>query len=482
MFMVDDMGWQDTSVPFATSRTPFNDTYTTPAMERLAAKGMKFTSAYACPVSSPTRVSLMTGMNAAAHRVTNWTLRYNTSQDGPSDTLLFPQWNMNGLTAVDTIPNAVYATTLPQQLRDNGYRTIHVGKAHFGAMTTPAADPLNIGFDVNIGGHAAGGPGSYWGERNYGNETAGSLTPPWGIPGLEKYHGTDTFLTEALTIEAKRELDEALESDHPFFLYMSHYAVHVPIHADSRYYQKYLDRGMDSTEAGYATLVEGMDKSLGDLMDYLDTKGIADNTIIIFMSDNGGLSAHGRGGEPNTHNRPLASGKGSFMEGGIREPMIVYWNGVTPAASTTDSRVIIEDFYPTILEMAGVEDYKTVQGIDGQSFAGIIRGSSAADPARPLVWHYPNDWGISGQGIGTGSAIRLGDFKLIHFYASGRTELYNVAEDLGEYHNLAADPRYATTKATLAAALTTYLKEHNAQLPSFKSSGRQCPYPDGSEI
>lgn len=164
-FLVDDMGWQDTSVPFWTEKTPLNLLYHTPNMEKMAAEGMKFTQAYASSVCSPTRVSLMTGMNAARHRVTNWTLKRNISEDHADDVLKMPVWNMNGLQPADSIENSVYATTLPQILKKNGYFTIHCGKAHWGAMNTPGANPLNLGFDLNIAGHAAGAPGSYRGKR-----------------------------------------------------------------------------------------------------------------------------------------------------------------------------------------------------------------------------------------------------------------------------------------------------------------------------
>ena len=161
LFMVDDMGWQDTSEPFWSQLTPYNKLCRTPNMERLARQGVKFTSAYACAVSSPTRTSLMTGMNAARHRVTNWTLNLNTSTDVSDPELAFPSWNVNGLQPADSTPivsNGVYATSLTQILKDNGYYTIHAGKAHWGAKTTPGSNPLNLGFDVNIAGSEIGGP------------------------------------------------------------------------------------------------------------------------------------------------------------------------------------------------------------------------------------------------------------------------------------------------------------------------------------
>ncbi|KPQ14031.1 MAG: arylsulfatase A related protein, partial [Algoriphagus marincola HL-49] len=167
VFLVDDMGWQDTSVPFWTEKTPFNKLYRTPNMELLASHGMIFTQAYATAVCSPSRTSIMTGMNAARHRVTNWTLRYNTSTDQEDEVLEFPEWNVNGLQPIDTIPQSLYATTLPQILKDNGYFTIHAGKAHWGTESTPGSDPINLGFKVNIAGHHAGAPASFQGENNY---------------------------------------------------------------------------------------------------------------------------------------------------------------------------------------------------------------------------------------------------------------------------------------------------------------------------
>lgn len=279
LFLVDDMGWQDTSVPFWNQETPFNRMFHTPNMERLAEQGVKFTSAYACSVSSPTRISLFTGMNAARHRVTNWTLHRNQNVDSKHKVLDFPEWNVNGLCPDASIERTCQALPLAQALKDGGYYTIHCGKAHFGAIGTPGENPLNLGFDVNIAGHACGGPGSYLGEENYGAPKDGTKDI-WAVPGLEKYHGTDVFLTEAITREAIDRLNRR-DKAKPFFLYMAHYAVHVPVKPDKRFYQKYIDRGLDERDAAYATLVEGMDKSLGDLMDYLEQNNLSDNTIII---------------------------------------------------------------------------------------------------------------------------------------------------------------------------------------------------------
>ena len=478
LFLVDDMGWQDSSVPFWDKKTPFNAIYKTPNMERLAADGVKFTQAYATPVCSPTRVSLMTGMNAARHRVTNWTLVKDSIQPMEKNhaTLEFPMWNVNGISPVSGYAKAVFATCLPQVLHDAGYYTVHSGKAHLGAIGTPGENPLNLGFDVNIAGHAAGAPESYLGTENYGNGKEGKEI--WAVPGLEKYHGKNIHLTEAITQEALMSLDSVVATQQPFFLYMAHYAVHTPIMPDDRFVQKYYEKGMDSIEAKYASMIEGMDKSLGDIMDYLEEKKITDNTIILFMSDNGGLSAHARGGEPNNHNKPLASGKGSVYEGGIREPMIVKWPGKVAPNTISDKQVIIEDFYPTIIEMAGIVGLETVQTIDGQSFVPELvknEDSLAIKNVRPLFWHYPNEWGSSGPGIGASSAVRKGDWKFIYFHADRRMELYNIKEDIGETKNLVAENPEVVRE--LAAVLTNYLKNVKAQMPIDKSTRKMVEYP-----
>lgn len=464
LFLVDDMGWQDTSVPFWNEMTDYNQLYQTPNMQRLAAEGMKFTQAYATPVCSPTRISLLTGMNAARHRVTNWTLQPDQLQPMETDhkDLIFPMWNVNGMVVDTEIPHAVLATPFTQILRENGYRTIHCGKAHFGAIGKSGENPLNLGFDVNIAGHAAGAPKSYYGEQNFGNTPEFEGTP-WPVPGLESYHGQDINLTEALTLEAKKAMDESLAMDKPFYLYMAHYAVHTPIMADGRFYQKYLNQGLDTTEAKYASMVESMDKSLGDLMDYLDQHNISDQTIILFMSDNGGLSAVARGGEPHTHNRPLSSGKGSMHEGGIREPMLIKWPGKVKPGAVCDEYLIIEDFYPTILEMAGITNYQPVQEIDGQSFIGFLEGHKSEMKDRPLFWHYPNEWGPTGPGIGAASTIRKGDWKLIYYHAGENFELFNLKDDISEQNNL-IDSQPEKAKE-LAEDLTEYLKSVNAQMP-----------------
>lgn len=480
LFMVDDMGWQDTSVPFAGDTTAYNRMFRTPNMERLAARGTKFTQAYACAISSPSRCSLFTGANNARHRVTNWTLERDKTTDIPVDSMILPEWNLNGIATVPGVPLTYYGRSFVDALRESGYHTIHCGKAHLGAIDTPGENPAHWGFETNIAGHAGGGLATYLSENRYGHDAEGNPYSLLAIPGLERYWDSGVFATEALTREAIKALDKAKAYDQPYFLYMSHYAVHIPIDRDERFYQSYIDRGYSPKEAAYASLVEGMDKSLGDIMDWVDANGRADNTIIIFMSDNGGLATQPawRDGEPFTQNAPLRSGKGSLLEGGVREPMIVSWPGVTSPATSIDSAyVMIEDFYPSILDMAGVPVVAdSVRPIDGISFVPLLRGESTGDSEREIIWNFPNVWGNNGPGINLNCAIRRGPWKLIYSYADGSKELYNVVTDISETRNLA--DTYPSVTDFLSSRLGTRLREMNAQRPSFASTGAPCPWPD----
>jgi len=478
VFLVDDMGWQDTSLPFWTEQTPLNKRYHTPNMERLAKEGMKFTNAYATPVCTPSRASLMSGMNAAKHGITNWTSpQKDNNTDTQDEQFAAAKWNFNGLSPVPGIENTAYATPFPQILKDAGYFTGHVGKAHWGSAGTPGANPYNMGFMVNISGHAAGHPQNYYGEEYYGNKPGKNT---WqSVPDLEEYYGKDVFLTEALTLEAIKTLDAPIRNKQPFYLSMAHYAVHTPLQADPRFYQKYIDQGLEVPEAKYASLIEGMDKSLGDLMDYLKAKKADKNTIIIFMSDNGGLSlTPPRGGIAHTQNLPLKAGKGSVNEGGIREPMIVKWPGVTKPSSVADQYVIIEDFFPTILEMASLKNYKTVQFVDGKSFVPVLKNAGYVDNQRFLYWHNPNKWiTTDGPGINYRSAVRQGDWKLIFNVRDGSNELYNLKTDIGELKNLAAE--HPDKVKALLNQLGSWLKQNNAPMPINKKTGQAVAYPVG---
>lgn len=505
LFLVDDMGWQDTSVPFHRERskdspTFLNKRYKTPNMERLAAQGVKFTRAYAQPVCSPSRVSLLSGMNSARHRVTNWTLKRDTTTDGNHPTLLPPDWNVNGIQPKGTKasgkslraltekpfsydmkkPYAV-AEGLPKVLKRLGYTTIHCGKAHFGSRNTPGANPKLFGFDYNIAGTEIGGPGDYRGSKQYGSGD-------FHVCGLDEnnYYGDDVFLTEALTREVVNRLDairaNPKESGKPFYLYMSHYAIHAPWNPDKRFVEHYADpkdgKPWSGVERNYSGLIEGMDKSLGDIMDYLKQHRLDKNTIILFMADNGGLAISGRMGD-KWSNFPLSYGKGSLNEGGIREPMIAYWPGVTKAGSVNESPVIIEDFFPTILELAGGAATRVSQTVDGQSFVKALQGQKLAED-RPLLFHFPNFWGEGAQrkGYGPGTALIMGDWKLIYDHGSQSFRLYNLDKDISESEDLAA--KHPDRVRAMAKAMTKLLKDRDAQMPVIKNGERQgqpVPWP-----
>ncbi|WP_316793344.1 sulfatase [Pedobacter frigoris] len=479
VFLIDDMGWQDTSLPFWNKVTPLNQRYHTPNMERMAKEGMKFTNAYAAPVCTPSRTAMLSGLNPAHSGITNWTdTEKNRNTDAPDNQFLPANWNYNGLSPVANIEKTVHATPFPQLLKEAGYFTIHAGKAHWGSSGTPGANPYNMGFMVNIAGNSAGNPQSYLAKENYGN-MPGKATSR-AVPDMQEYYGSDVFLTEALTMEALKALDAPIKNNQPFYLNMSHYAVHVPLQADRRFLKRYLEAGLDTVEASYASLVEGMDKSLGDIMDFVKRKGIEKNTVIIFMSDNGGLSltkAGERGGNKNNiQNLPLKAGKGSVYEGGIREPMIVKYPAMVKSSTVANQYVIIEDFFPSILELAGVKNYKNVQHIDGESFVPILKNPSFSNNTRTLIWHYPNKWGnIEEIGMNYFSAIRQGDWKLVYNLRNGKSELYNLKSDIGEAKDLAAENPQKTNELT--NMLGTQLKMWNAPMPVYKASQQPVAWP-----
>lgn len=519
-FIVDDMGWVDSSVAYGEQVYPNNLRYNTPNMQRLASQGVMLTNAYACPVSTPTRTSLLTGVNAAHSHITNWT---STMRDTPSDAtggavammqsganhdnttrFVRPEWNLNGMSPTEGVENTLYATPLPQLLKEAGYYTIHVGKAHWASAGTPGASPYNMGYVVNITGNVAGMPRSYLSEENYGN------TPEkWNllaVQNMTEYYGTGIHLTEALTREALKTLDYPIMHDEPFYLYFAHYATHTPIQRDPRFVQKYLDAGMDEGQARYASMVEGVDKSLGDLLDYLDAKGVADDTIIIFMTDNGGNAENkSKGGVRFMHNLPLRNGKGSVYEGGVRVPLMVKWKGKVAPATRVNTPVICEDLFPTILQMAGVKNYDVVQEVDGKSLVNLVtKGSKLAakatkrgdvadqkaanafvvpesvsgiDPNRTLIFHYPHQWKpYDLEDIDFLSAVRKGDWKLVYRMRTGKLELYNLKSDIGEQSDLSSV--YPERVKELAAELSSKLRGWNSPMPRLRETGKSVPLPD----
>jgi len=465
IFLVDDLGWTDNSL-----RKPAH--FRTPNLEKLARQGVEFTQAYANQNCTPTRVSLLTGMNSLNHKVTSWTFQKDENpNEGGDPRFAVPDWNMNGINPKPGDPHAVHATTIAQILSDRGYATIHSGKAHFGAYNTVGADPKNLGFQVNIGGTAAGQPASYYGKMAFGNDPQKPNIR--AVPNLQRFHGKDIFLTEALTQETMRIMDSMLTKPKPFFLLFSNYAEHKPIQGDPRSVDAYYKQGMDSTEAIYASLVEGMDKALGDWMDYLDQKDLAKNTVIVFLSDNGGLTDVGRGVPArNTYNTPLRSGKTSGYEGGLRIPLIV--SGLSQRYREIQQPILVEDLFPSILAWTKTTKPENLQVTDGQSILPFVDGKKS-DAKRLLFWHHPHMRTNGSPDIQPFSAIRQGDWKLIFFHKDQHFELYNTKSDLSEQTNLFTKE---TEKAQfLAKQLGKKLRATKSHMLIDRQKNQEIVYP-----
>ena len=443
IFLVDDLGWRDGGV-FG------SDLYETPHIDQLAADGMHFRTGYAaCTVCSPTRAALMTGKYPARTHVTDWIRGHQR----PFAKLSVPDWTMKLEARHRTIAEA---------LGDAGYRTASIGKWHL--MPTGDEDmgeyfPDRHGFDVNIGGNQRGHPGSYFHPYEHSTREGRGIgpIPPGGAEG--------DYLTDRLSAEAAK-LIEGFGSD-PFFLYFPFYSVHTPIQAkdeDIEHYRARVKLGMVHADPTYAAMVTSVDRGVGLVRAKLEAMGIADNTVIIFTGDNGGLD---RDGAP-TENAPVREGKGSAYEGGVRTPAVVYWPGVTPAGAFSDEPVITMDFYSTILEIADVQGtagesdlQDDGEEIDGVSLVPVLRDPAAQLGREALYWHYPH---YHKQGATPYSAIRVGDWRLVEFFEDGRAELYNLKEDVGESSDLAA--RMPDKAAELKTMLSAWRKEVGAQLPS----------------
>lgn len=469
VFLVDDMGVMDTSLPFLTDddgnakRYPLNNFYRTPGMERLGARGIRFNNFYAMSVCSPTRISIMTGQNAARHRATNW-INPRSNNRGPSGP---PDWNWEGLKKGDV--------TLPGILQKAGYRTIHVGKGHFGPNDTEGSEPLNLGFAVNVGGASFGAPGSYYGEQNYG---LGTRRAHHAVPHLKKYHGSKTFLTEALTIEAKSRVTSAVKAKQPFYLYMSHYAVHAPFDSDPRFAANYEKSDKPKNAQAFATLIEGMDKSLGDLLDHLDELGVADNTLVLFLGDNGSDAPLGHQ-HAVACAAPLRGKKGAHYEGGMRVPFIAAWakvNGSNEhqsrlpiAAGTIQTQVAsVMDLFPTILDVVG-QAPPSDHTVDGSGLKTLLTGNADKTRKEKFLMHYPH----SPHRSDYFTSYRNGDWKVIyHYFPSKASEdshyqLYNLASDPFESTNLAASETKHLQE--MMQGLITGLKEYKAVYPVDKA-------------
>lgn len=438
VFLVDDMGLMDTSLPFMTDadgnpvKYPLNNFYRTPNMEKLAEQGVRFTNFYAHSVCSPTRASLLTGQNSARHGVTNWisSESNNRTEFGPSD------WNWKGLTKK--------SVTLPRVLQQKGYRTIHAGKAHFGPFGSEGEDPLNIGFDINIGGCSAGQPGSYYGEDGYGHIKGNKAR---AVPGLEKYHGTDTFLTEALTLEANTAISQAKEEGKPFFLYMAHYAVHAPFHSDPRFADHYKNSGKSEKAQAYATLIEGIDKSLGDIVKHVKEQGLGENTLLLFMGDNGS-DAPLPITDAYSSSSPLRGKKGNHWEGGMRVPFIASWltpndkvscQEKTPIARNEVQQQLgsVIDVFSTLCQVAKVSPPEAYV-MDGFELQDQLNGQQNVKRDELFLNHFPH----GNHRTNYFTSLVKSDWKIIYHYqvdGAPRYELFNLKEDPFEANNVAEE-------------------------------------------
>jgi len=451
--LVDDLGYMDIG---ANNPDTF---YETPNIDQLATEAMRFTNGYAAnPVCSPTRYSIMTGKHPSRVDATNYFSGRRSGRFNPA-----PLHSDMPLAEV----------TLAEALKPVGYRTAFLGKWHLGP--TEEFWPRAQGFDINVGGHAAGGP---WG---------GGYFSPYKIPTLEDGPQGE-HLTARLAADASKIIEDATKDETPFLVYLSFYSVHTPLQAPKDLIEKYKKKAAELADAGkpefaeeeqvwgdrkrqvrirqchatYAAMVESMDTAVGRVLDTLKRLGIDDNTAVFFMADNGGLSTSE--GSP-TSNLPLRGGKGWLYEGGIREPYMVKWPGVTKPGSTCDVPVVSMDFYPTILDVAGL-DARPEQHLDGQSLKPLLTGDSKQFDRDTLYWHYPH---YSNQGGIPGAAIREGNLKLIERFEDGRVHLYDLSTDIGEQTDLAE--KMPQDVERLREKLHKWYKEVDAKFLQQKGEG-----------
>ena len=449
-FLVDDMGWADIGANGST----FHET---PHIDRLAKSGMRFTQGYAAgSVCSPTRASIMTGKHPVRVDITDW---IPGQSNRPTNPLLHPE---------DRHSLPLKEVTLAEALKQHGYQTFFAGKWHLGKE---GEWPTDQGFDINIGGHHKGSP-------------PGGYYAPWTNPALKAKHKGE-YLTERLTAESAKFLDSR-DKAKPFLLYLSYYNIHTPIQP----YKKRIDHYKSKAEKSFtvptpfevehdgktrtrqdnpalASMVAAVDDSVGALLDKLEELQLDDNTVVIFFSDNGGLSTLGRIG-PGC-NLPLRAGKGWLYEGGIREPTLIRAPGITRPGSVSHKPMISMDFFPTMLHLAGLPLQPKLH-VDGRSLLSQLKGNDTGQ--RTLHWHYPHYHGSAWK---PGASIRDGDWKLIEFYHYNNFELYNLAKDPGERTDLAKrNPRKA---AELRAKLSAWQKRMKAKMPvpnpDYKAEGKK---------
>ncbi len=436
VILADDLGWADVGCYGA-------DLHQTPNIDRLARMGVRFTDAYAAaPVCSPTRAALLTGKHPARLHMTTW---FENSANPVKDRKLIPP------VTVGNLPHE--ETTLAEALHEHGYLTALVGKWQLGEA---GYYPETQGFDVNIGGTHWGAPQSvfyaYRGNRYFGGELRSGPPLECGKP-VE-------YLTDRLTDEALRVIDHA--GRQPFFLYLSHHAVHTPIEAktaDVERFRARLRAGMHHSNPTYAAMTWSLDESVGRVLAKLEERGLAGQTVVVFLSDNGGALQTSRQ-EVITDNAPLRSGKGALYEGGVRVPFIVYWPGVTPPGAVSHEPVVSTDLYATLLEMAGLGSSPARRcGIDSVSITPLLRDPAARLNRQDLYFHYPHYYPTTTPV----SAVRSGPWKLLEFLEDNRVELYHVGKDIGEKEDLAR--RMPEQAATLRRRLHTWRESVGAQMP-----------------
>ena len=454
-FLADDLGQRDLGCYGSTF-------YETPHLDRLAREGARFTDAYAaCPVCSPTRASIMSGQWPQRTGITDYIGAPLNPEGWKRNTPMLPAPYTDRL-SLDT-------PTLAKSLKAAGYATFFAGKWHLGPE---GWWPENQGFDFNFGGIDRGGP--YGGNKYFSPYGNPRLTD--GPPGE---HLPDRLATEAANfIEANK--------DRPFFAYFSFYDVHTPLMARDDLRKKYEEKRsrlglqekwgreherdvrMVQEHAVYAGMVEAMDLAVGKVLAKLDEVGLSENTVVVFTSDNGGLSTSE--GWP-TSNLPLRGGKGWMYEGGIREPLLIRWPAVVQAGKTIETPVSSPDFFPTLLEVAGKPPLPN-QVLDGVSLVPLLKGG--AIPERSLFWHYPH---YGNQGGAPSAAVRHGDWKLIQWQEDSRVELFDLSIDIAESTDLASQEPERV--ASLRAELQEWQKQVGAKFPiqnlsydDAKSSGR----------
>ena len=418
--LVDDLGWNDVGCYGSTF-------YETPNIDRLAKEGMRFTNAYAaCPVCSPTRASILTGKYPARLNITDW-----IPGSDPQNRKLLGTKDQHELPLAEV--------TLAETVKSAGYKTAFFGKWHLGEA---GYYPENQGFDLNKGGHWAGQPASYF--YPYKNDRK-----RWDVPGLDNGVAGE-YLTDRLTQESIQFIET--NKANPFLLYLAYYNVHTPIQAKPKLVAKYQEKKktiplsnqpdfiaerdantkQKQDNSAYAGMVQSVDESVGNIMKQLTELGLVENTIIVFTSDNGGLTTLPKKRKAPTSVVPLRAGKGWLYEGGIRVPAIMKWAGRIPENTTSNEPIISTDFYPTILDLANLPTLPT-QHSDGKSLVPLFTKNS--DFSREaLYWHFPHYHGSLNR---PSAAIRVGDYKLMEWFENGALELYNLETDIGERENLA---------------------------------------------